>query len=104
MARPLSGPSGLPHPGRLDELSNLSTALAGDVLLARVQHAVGEAVLSGRASGRQSHPAERAGGDRGVLMVAEQSLYVLVVLDLSLGALVQRHAQLGRVPGALGGF
>jgi hypothetical protein len=50
------------------------TALAHDLLLARVQHAVAEAVFSHGRSGRQCHLPKHIGGDHGVLMVAKQTL------------------------------
>ena len=85
MARPLSGPSGIPAAGpltlRSHQVSNASTALASDLLLARVQHAVGEAVLSHGRSRRYRHPLQCITGDHGVLVITKQTLNVLVVLD-----------------------
>jgi hypothetical protein len=50
-------------------MSGFVPTFASDLLLTRVQHAVGEAVLSNGCSGRYRHPPKRLGGDHGVLVV-----------------------------------
>jgi hypothetical protein len=64
-------------------MSSGLTTLQSNLLLARIQHAVGESVLSRGRSRRYRHLPKRFTSDHSVLMIAKQTLDALVVLDRS---------------------